>query len=226
MGVNLDTGLNAQARGWGPHGQANKMKWIEVDNTRLLLNEGICELFELLMLECVRRGYTFHEGALDDWGYADRYIAGTTVWSNHSWGLAGDLNARNNPFTTGSLVTDMPKWLPDLFNEYGFRWGGDYHSVKDAMHFEFMGTPQDAREMLEKAKRLLGQEEDDMSEFVDGIELARQGKNLGDKASHDKKLGFWVGQKLLADGPAPVPSDQVPAHTHDLAPGKTKGVSP
>jgi hypothetical protein len=42
-----------------------------------------------------------------------------------------------------------------LWNEFGFRWGGDYSSTKDWMHFEFMGTPADVRELTARARREL-----------------------------------------------------------------------
>jgi hypothetical protein len=40
-----------------------------------------------------------------------------------------------------------------LFNTYGFRWGGEYDYVKDWMHFEFMGTPRQARRMRRRVRR-------------------------------------------------------------------------
>lgn len=95
-----------------------------------------------LMAETEKRGYHLHNGQC--WGYACRAIRGKTAPSNHSWGLAVDFNAPSNPMAS-TLITDMPAWMPKLWADAGFRWGGTYSGRKDAMHYEFMGTPADAR---------------------------------------------------------------------------------
>ena len=48
--------------------------------------------------------------------------------------------------------------MADLWNDYGFRWGGDYSTTKDWMHMEFMGTREDAKEMTETARKELAEE--------------------------------------------------------------------
>ena len=48
---------------------------------------------------------------------------------------------------TDRLITDMPDWMVALWKSKKFRWGGDYRNRKDAMHYEFMGTPDDARQL-------------------------------------------------------------------------------
>ena len=155
MGVNLNTGLNAQQRGWSsgwPHCNANAMVWVKAGGIGVSLNRGIADLIEELMDETVKRGYKLDKQK-DDWGYACRAITGsTTIPSNHSWGLAIDINAIHNPYGD-HLVTDMPKWMPHLWAQYGFRWGGTYSGHKDAMHYEFMGTPGQAKKLAKKAKR-------------------------------------------------------------------------
>ena len=160
MSINLNTSQNAQQRGWGsgwPHCDSGKMKWTTGGGIGLSVHQGISQLVSLLLDETERRGYKLDK-TKDDWGFACRPITGTTnVPSNHSWGLAVDLNASRNPYTSGALVTDMPKWMRKMWNHYGFRWGGNYNSVKDAMHYEFMGTPNDADQMLKEAKKKLGE---------------------------------------------------------------------
>jgi hypothetical protein len=121
----------------------------------------IHDLVLILLHESERRGYiNLHDGWC--WGGACRPIktsSGTLTQtpSNHSWGLALDLNAPENVF--GGSTHKIPTAMARLWNEYGFRWGGDYSGTKDWMHFEFMGTPDDARAMTEKAKRELGGDE-------------------------------------------------------------------
>jgi hypothetical protein len=56
-------------------------------------------------------------------------------FSAHAWAGAVDINPETNPFTSGKLVTDMPKAFVKAFTSEGFGWGGDWKSVKDAMHF-------------------------------------------------------------------------------------------
>ena len=73
-------------------------------------------------------------------GYVDRYISGTTTKSWHASGIAIDINPPENPFTRGSLVTDMPQppngsEMVALATKHGLGWGGNWRSSKDAMHF-------------------------------------------------------------------------------------------
>lgn len=54
--------------------------------------------------------------------------------SSHSWGIAFDLNASTNPY--GGAVTAENRALNEVFNRYGFAWGGDWNGAKDGMHWE------------------------------------------------------------------------------------------
>jgi hypothetical protein len=89
--------------------------------------------------------------------YACRPVRGSTVWSQHAYGLAVDVNPFLNPYHKGKIV------LPELATSYldradvrrgmilpngpvvrafaaiGWKWGGDYHSLKDFMHFSATG---------------------------------------------------------------------------------------
>jgi len=157
----VDYAKIAQDRGWGPGWPVDRTsdmtsfsvatQWI--GNTagdhktktpgaqNFVLHKGVSELVHRLLDEVQARGYPLVAGWC--WGYGNRPISGTNIPSNHSWGLAIDLNAPDNPYTT-PRVTDMPQWLPNLMAMYGFAWGGDYTDQQDSMHYEFMGTPQDA----------------------------------------------------------------------------------
>jgi hypothetical protein len=113
---------------------------------RMPVHPEIAPLISYALAEGHRRGYAARDG--ECWGYAARMIRGsTTRWSNHAWGLAVDINAPANPMGP-TLVTDMPDWYVELWTGLGFRWGGHYRRRKDAMHFEFMGTPEDARKQV------------------------------------------------------------------------------
>lgn len=64
--------------------------------------------------------------------YYPRFIAGTTSLSNHSFGLALDLNTPGNQRGT---VGEMDRGVVAIFKKWGFTWGGDW-SYTDPMHFE------------------------------------------------------------------------------------------
>jgi hypothetical protein len=76
------------------------------------------------------------EGISDCAGtYNPRKVRGSaTKWSNHAFGAAIDLDAKNNGLGTKG---DMPQFVIDAFKRQGARWGGDYRGRKDPMHFEF-----------------------------------------------------------------------------------------
>lgn len=149
-------------RGWGHPDERNyrKLHIAECDagGETIYVRTEIRYLVAGFINELVANGYKIDKGPLDDWGYINRPIRGyETQWaktrnlrykSNHSWGLAFDINSRTNPLTTnGKLITDMPKPLVrHLCRKWGFTWGGDYTGLrKDAMHFEFMGRPSDVK---------------------------------------------------------------------------------
>lgn len=85
----------------------------------------------------------------DDWSWACRAVRGSaTTASDHSWGLAVDLNAPRHPLGTEGTFTDgQVRAIRGLLAQprfRNFRWGGDYFSRADEMHFFYAGTPADA----------------------------------------------------------------------------------
>lgn len=64
--------------------------------------------------------------------YYPRFIAGTTTLSNHSFGLALDLNVPGNGRGT---VGEIDRDVVAIFKTWGFAWGGDWRFT-DPMHFE------------------------------------------------------------------------------------------
>ena len=64
--------------------------------------------------------------------YYPRFIAGSTSLSNHSFGLALDLNTPGNQRGT---VGEMDRGVVAIFKYWGFAWGGDWRYT-DPMHFE------------------------------------------------------------------------------------------
>jgi len=70
--------------------------------------------------------------------------------SLHSFAIAIDINEFQNPNSLREkpcragqscvpCQTDIPKQISDILIKNGFRWGGNYYTVCDAMHFEWLG---------------------------------------------------------------------------------------
>lgn len=135
--------VNAQGKGWGAPCQQARTT-ITLDNgVRITVASRIAELTKRILNECLRDGYVIRQA--DTGAYNCRYISGTKIWSNHAWALAIDINWQLNPMRR-PLTTNIPTWMVQKFNRYGFAWGGHYSGTPDAMHFEFMGTPAQADE--------------------------------------------------------------------------------
>lgn len=82
-------------------------------------------------------------------GFNYRYISGTDRLSLHAYGLAFDLNPLWNPCCGDGLwspdapyVPDAPgtitreSWVVRVFEDLGFKWGGDWSEPFDPQHFQ------------------------------------------------------------------------------------------
>lgn len=141
---------NAQDRGWGAPGGLGREDLLLVDcpGIPLRVRAEVAPLFtELVRWLVVERTRTNAPPLSSAGGYNPRKIAGTSKWSNHAWGLAADFNAATNPYSRRG-TTDMPPGTSAKAKSLGMRWGGDYTGKRDAMHFEFMGTPADAARLV------------------------------------------------------------------------------
>lgn len=152
--------MSAYERGWGDPGDPNgtpaqrrreqefrreNIVLLETYGVKLWVHKAVKPLFAAFIEELCRGGRYRLDGRRDDWGYANRNVRGSSTKSNHSWGLAVDLNAVSNPMTNdGRNHTDLPPGVSELARRYGLTWGGDYKGRKDPMHFEFTGTPGEA----------------------------------------------------------------------------------
>lgn len=92
------------------------------------------------------------EGQLDDWGYAYRNVRGTTdKLSNHSSGTAIDLNATKHPLgKANTFKPEQQNVIRSLCKKYALRWGGDYKTRKDDMHFEINTSLEDVKALADK----------------------------------------------------------------------------
>jgi hypothetical protein len=170
---------DASDRGWGkgwPTDRRDEMVALVVDGVEFPggVHSGIHDLMEVLLGESISRGYiTLHDGWC--WGYAGRFIktpsgGQTTTPSNHSWGLAIDINAPVNCF--GCTSHTIPEAMGALWTSYGFRWGGDYVATKDWMHFEWMGTPASAARATLRAREEFMQD-DRLDDYDKGFDAYR-----------------------------------------------------
>lgn len=90
------------------------------------------------------------EGTFDDWGYAFKMVRGTTdKLSCHSSGTAIDLNATKHPLgKAGTFPTEKVPMIRALAKKYGLKWGGDFKSRPDDMHFEVEATLTKAQALI------------------------------------------------------------------------------
>lgn len=90
-------------------------------------------------------------------GFNCRRIKNSTKWSNHSYGMAIDVNPLWNPWVRGSIVdppegkpyVDRTQQTPGLikagdavvtaFAQEGWKWGGYWKNTKDYQHFSANG---------------------------------------------------------------------------------------
>jgi len=57
------------------------------------------------------------------------------ILSPHSWGIAIDIDASENPMGN-PLRTTFPAWYVNAWKSAGFLWGGEFEGRKDSMHFQ------------------------------------------------------------------------------------------
>lgn len=149
---------NARARGWGsgwPNCQTNKMKTIvaqdqtkgENYDIRVTVREEIAEMVANL-LEATDKQYDLKKSSTG--AYNCRAIRGTNTPSNHSWGLAVDINWNDNPMSY-TFHSEIPPAVVAMWNDCGWYWGGFYSNRHDTMHFEYIGTPSDVARHTAKA---------------------------------------------------------------------------
>lgn len=147
----------ANLRGWGQGWPVNRSKDMLTvrtarSNVPFTVHRDIAPIVKWLVDEVERRGYSIHTPGQtpDDWSYANRAIRGRNAPSNHSWGLAIDIDATQYPL--GSRKRH-PSWMVELFRAHGFDYGGNWTKRPDPMHYEFNGWPSDARRIREQILR-------------------------------------------------------------------------
>lgn len=59
--------------------------------------------------------------------------------SNHTWGTAFDIDAHKYPLGQHVPAMAPVRRLVPIAEEYGWFWGGNFHSRPDGMHWEYVG---------------------------------------------------------------------------------------
>lgn len=57
--------------------------------------------------------------------------------STHSWAIAFDVDPSDNMANTNG---NLPDWIVEVFEGWGFFWGGRWKKYIDPMHFQFMSV--------------------------------------------------------------------------------------
>lgn len=147
---------------------------MEISEGEIICNRAIAQDLVEIFEELFAQKYLIGKVRLVDEYHADdeasmadnnsscfnyRVIAGTDKISNHSYGLAIDINPLYNPYITyredgtqnvapanakayADRETDFPHRIDHddlcyrLFTEHGFTWGGDWTHSRDYQHFE------------------------------------------------------------------------------------------
>jgi len=149
---------------WGGRCQIDKLVTIHVTGgVRFTVHRGIAPLVKALAEATIRQGYSLRPAECG--GYNCRRIRGSDSWSNHAWGLAVDLNWSSNPMLRVSWLidhhgagfprsswTDIPPEVVQLWTGAGFGWGGDYRNWRDAMHFEWLRSPQELSQRMNRMR--------------------------------------------------------------------------
>lgn len=121
-----------RAAGW----QENNIETIQVSNgLKVQVHKAAASAFQGFVNELIGQGYDVKSLG----GFNIRNKRGGNSLSEHAYGNAIDINPGKNPMGK-NLVTDMPANISALAAKYGLSWGGDWKSVKDAMHFEWRGN--------------------------------------------------------------------------------------
>jgi hypothetical protein len=144
--------LRASAPSWGP-GWPNcdygKIRKATGGGVSVNVDYRLAELTSLLLNETARLGYRMDQTQTG--AFVCRPIGGTSTASLHSFGVAIDINWRENQFSYAPSYT-IPRNVIDTWKKYGWRWGGDWSGKKDTMHFERTDTPESAAASLARFK--------------------------------------------------------------------------
>lgn len=114
----------------------------------LKVNKKLQELWKGIFTELTAMKFPINNGST--YAYSYRNKNGGTGLSSHAYGSSIDINPGSNPqiqerhntggtYAPGSDPKSVTPAVVALFKKYGFKWGGDWKSKKDYMHFTLTG---------------------------------------------------------------------------------------
>jgi len=92
------------------------------------------------------------------WGWYVKTIEGSSAISNHSSATAWDYNAPDNPMGPGTTTKSMtPAQIAECHkledeSDDVLRWGGDYVTRQDPMHWEVVGSRAAVRQLADRIR--------------------------------------------------------------------------
>ncbi len=136
------SGANLMSKNMGIFGDPRSPGWKEQNITSIMSPNGMtvqvhkaaADAFKGFLNDLVGSGYKIK--SLGGYNVRNKVSGGSL--SEHAFGNAIDINPGANPYGK-NLVTDMPANIRELAKKWNLSWGGDWKSVKDAMHFEWRG---------------------------------------------------------------------------------------
>ena len=148
----METSYNGYPASKDPKEIGIKAYQIEGTALKLRCAESVGPLLAAFASEFHKLIEPLDVGALDDWGYCYRMVRGDqTKLSCHSSGTAIDLNASHHPLgKADTFPAEKVPMIRALAKKYGLKWGGDFRSRKDDMHFEVEVSPTKAKELITK----------------------------------------------------------------------------
>jgi D-alanyl-D-alanine carboxypeptidase len=122
-----------------------------------VLAGDVAVIFRWLAAEYDRRVEPLDAG--ECWGWFVKSIEGSSTISNHASGTAADFNAPQNPMGQGTTKRSMTAAqintchrIEDESDDV-LRWGGDYVSRQDPMHWEIVGSRAAVRQFAAKIRK-------------------------------------------------------------------------
>lgn len=146
----METSYNGYPASKDP--EAIKIKSYSVKGTdrKLRCAESVGPLLAAFAAEFHELIEPIDEGTFDDWAYSYRMVRGNpTKLSCHSSGTAIDLNATKHPLgKVGTFPAEKVPMIRALSKKYGLKWGGDFKSRADEMHWEVEVSPTKAKALI------------------------------------------------------------------------------
>lgn len=115
------------------------------------------------------------------WGWFVKVIEGSKTISNHASGTAWDLNAPDNPMGQGTTKKSLTAAQIDECHRLEresddvLRWGGDYVSRQDPMHWEVVASRAAVRKFAAKLRNAEPPRKPTMQTITAKIPLLREG---------------------------------------------------